>query len=95
MSSIAWVHVQDSLYLHSHNKELRCYKVTGYKDESQGALHQQEALMNFQEMRKKIEDYSSASITFKDPSQLEPFATGLERNVQSYSRELKKINFVD
>lgn len=87
----AWFSTQESLYQYTHFKDARHYKVTGMKD-MEGTYRQHEAVMNFYEMKKKLEgdDLSSAtSLTAMDTS-LEPF--GLEiayERSQKFSRKVK------
>lgn len=69
----AWFYTQDSLYLHQYNRELRHYKVTGFRNNLEFIERQHEAILNFYEMKKKLdEDQNSLSMTFNESS-IDPF----------------------
>lgn len=74
----AWFYAQESLYIYQHVRDLRHFNVTGFRDQMEVLQRQQEAVMNFNEMHKKMEedrDLSGASVTLQS---LEPFSMNIQ-----------------
>lgn len=87
----AWRYVQESNYIFNFEADSRIFKIMGFKANLEIMLRQQEAIINFNEMEKRL-DESEMSLTMFDQS-TEHFsvnAAELEKN-QTYTCELDKF----
>lgn len=99
VSSKAWFYVQESHYLYYHNKDLRHYKIEGFRDILKVAQRQQESALNFHEMRKTTlmldNDISVMSLTMLDSSinhrEMSEMAMAMDPN-EAYSRKLRNFS---
>jgi hypothetical protein len=70
----AWFFTQESFYNFSYVRDQRCYKITGFKDQTNIIRQQYEANLYFNEMQKSLQknvDATSINTTILDAT--EPF----------------------
>lgn len=90
VSSKAWIYAQESLYTYQFIKDHRHYKVLAFKDDLEVAQRQHEAILNFNEMQKQLDqqrDQSSVSVTLHESS-FDPLTFEARRNrPETYERK--------
>lgn len=86
----AWRYVQESNYIFNFETDSRFCEIIGFKANLEVMLRQQEAIINFNEMEKRL-DESEMSLTLFDQSELfSANAVEFEKN-QTYTCELDKF----
>lgn len=94
MTSKAWRYVQESHYEFHYNRELRYIRIFGFKDSFELIQRQHEAVLNFNEMEKKLEAESIASVTLFDPT-IESYSENpTSKRNESYSCKLDTLSMI-
>lgn len=86
--------MQESHYEFHYNVELRYIKIFGFKDSFELIQRQHEAVLNFNEMEKRLEAESIASVTLFDAS-IEVYSENpTSKRNESYSRKVCKLTLL-
>lgn len=90
----AWRYVQETRYEFHYNEEFRYIRIFGFKNSFELIQRQNEAVLNFNEMEKRLEAESVASVTLFDAS-IEAYSENLtSRRNESYSCKLRKLTIL-